>query len=132
MYLLDTNIWIHFLNDTSAAITERIKAEDPASLYLTSINKAELVYGAYASDHVVNNMRKLDELFATLQSLPFDDSCTDHYGRLRAYLKRIGRPIGANDMLISAIALANNLTVVTANIREFSRVPGLRFENWEG
>ncbi len=64
-------------------------------------------------------------------SVAFDDRCADDYGRVRSMLKKQGQMIGANDLLIAAIALANNLTLVTANTSEFGRIPGLRLENWE-
>lgn len=65
------------------------------------------------------------------KSLPFDDAAAERYAGLRAGLEKVGTPIGPNDMLIAAIALANDVTVVTHNVREFSRVPGLRVEDWE-
>lgn len=64
-------------------------------------------------------------------SLPFDDRAADEYGRIRAYLARLGTPIGPNDLLIAAIALANNATLVTHNTTEFNRVPGLTIVDWE-
>ena len=77
------------------------------------------------------NLRLLNEFFAPFVSLPFDDRCADAYGRIRSDLERAGLPIGPNDTFIAAIAVAHNLTLVTANTREFERVIGLAIENWE-
>jgi tRNA(fMet)-specific endonuclease VapC len=65
-------------------------------------------------------------------SLPFDDSCAEIYGKIRADLAMAGTPISSNDIQIASIALANHLTLVTHNIREFSRIEGLKLEDWEG
>ena len=67
-----------------------------------------------------------------LRSLPFDDACAAEYGLLRADLGRAGTPIGANDLMIAAIARHHDVSVVTHNVDEFSRVVGLRVEDWEG
>ena len=75
--------------------------------------------------------RLLTSFFAPLISLPFDDACAEEYGALRATLAAAGRPIGPNDLLIAATALAHDLTLVTHNLREFSRVAGLKIEDWE-
>lgn len=92
--------------------------------------KAELLYGARASERVDENLSRLAELFGAFPSLPFDDEAASHYGVVRAQLKRAGTPIGGNDMLIAAIALAHDAAVATGNGREFRRVPGLRVLDW--
>jgi tRNA(fMet)-specific endonuclease VapC len=130
MYLLDTNACIGFLNGKGNVI-RAFQARDPKDLYLCSIVKAELLYGAWASKRVVENLRKLEPFFEPLTSLPFDDACANYLGQLRAELKGRGQPIGGNDLMIAAIALANNLIVVTHNQKEFSKVNGLRLEDWE-
>lgn len=131
MYLLDTNAVIRFVNRSSNNVTERILRAGPDSLLLCSIVKAELMYGAFNSERPLENALGYRELFRMFRSLPFDDACVEEYGQLRALLRRRGAPIGANDLLIAAIALANNLTLVTANTNEFGRISGLRLENWE-
>ena len=105
-------------------------AMDPTSLLLCSVVKAELVFGARKSAKVGDNLNRLVQFFRPFQSLPFDDSAAQQYGQIRATLERNGTPIGANDMLIAAIALAHDLTVVTRNVGEFSRVTGLRVEDF--
>jgi tRNA(fMet)-specific endonuclease VapC len=100
-------------------------------MFLYSIVKAELVYGAYHSSRVAENLRLLDRFFEPYISLPFDDDCFDAYGRIRSDLARIGQPIGPNDLQVAATAVTNNLTLVTANTNEFGRVAGFAIENWE-
>jgi len=75
------------------------------------------------------NLRLLEHFFEAVASLPFDDRCAGEYGVIREELERAGTPIGPNDLLIAATALAHDGTLVTHNIREFSRVPGLRMED---
>jgi tRNA(fMet)-specific endonuclease VapC len=97
---------------------------------LCSVVKAELLYGARKSRRVNENLARLNELFAIIDSLPFDDGAAEHYGLLRAHLESSGRLIGANDMMIAATAIAAGATLVTRNQREFLRVSGLSVESW--
>lgn len=131
MYLLDSNTVIRFINRSSQTVVERVLAAGPTSLFLCSVVKAELMYGAYYSARPEENVLGYQALFEFFRSLPFDDSCVDEYARIRALMRRRGTPIGGNDLMIAAIALAHNLTLITANTREFERIPGLRLENWE-
>lgn len=128
--LLDTDVLIHFLNGSDDGIRERMLALPQSDGKLCSVVKAELLYGARASERVDDNLARLAELFALYDSLPFDDDAAAHYGLLRAQLRRAGTPIGGNDMLIAAIALAHDASVATRNAREYRRVPGLRVEAW--
>lgn len=130
MYILDTNICIKVLNGTSPSLIARLRKEDPASLRLSSITKAELYHGARHSQNVAANLLLLDVFFQPFLSLPFDDRCAEHYGAIRADLAASGQPIGPNDLLIAATALAHDLTLITHNQREFARVVGLRLEDW--
>ena len=130
MYLLDTNTCIGFLNGKPKVIAN-FQKQVPSDLYLCSVVKAELLFGAWASGHSAENLRKLEPFFKPLVSLPFDDACADYFGRIRAELKSKGQPIGGNDLLIASISLANDLTLVTHNTKEFSKVTGLRLEDWE-
>jgi tRNA(fMet)-specific endonuclease VapC len=93
--------------------------------------KAELLRGALRSQRVELNLQRLEIFFAPLKSLPFDDTAADHYARIGADLYSRGVPIGPNDLIIAAIALAHNVTLITHNISEFGRVAGLRIEDWE-
>lgn len=92
--------------------------------------KTELIHGAFRSSRVAENLRLLERFFAPFVSLPFDDRCANAYGRLRSDLERAGTPIGPNDLMIAAVAVAHELTLVTANTREFGRVIGLAIDNW--
>ncbi len=98
---------------------------------LCDIVKAELYYGAYRGTRLESNLALYQEFFGEFVSLPFDGNAAVVYGRIRAQLEALGTPIGPNDLQIAAIALANNLILVTHNTREFSRVDGLRIEDWE-
>ncbi|HXA17218.1 MAG TPA: type II toxin-antitoxin system VapC family toxin [Thermoanaerobaculia bacterium] len=131
MYLLDTNACIRILNGTSPSLAERLRFIPRSQLRLSSVVKAELLYGARKSSRVAENMRLLERFFDSIASLPFDDGCAEEYGLLREELERAGTPIGANDMLIAATARAHHAILVTHNVREFSRVADLRLEDWQ-
>jgi len=131
MYLLDTNACIAVLNGSSPPLVAQLQRHNPVDILLCSVVKAELIYGAYQSSRPADNLRLLDRFFEPFISLPFDDTCCDVYGRVRSDLARGGTPIGPNDLLIAATAIANDLTLVTANSKEFGRVAGLLMENWE-
>ncbi|HEY6477913.1 MAG TPA: type II toxin-antitoxin system VapC family toxin [Polyangia bacterium] len=130
MKLLDTNVCIAFLNGTDAEVRTRLAAENPEEIILCSTVKAELLYGARNSTHVGRNLSNLAVFFAPFESLPFDDEAAEIYGLVRAQLRRAGRPIGGNDLIIAATALAADATLVTRDQEEFRRVPGLRVEAW--
>ena len=131
LYLLDTNACIRVLNGSSAPLVARLRRQAPSEIGISSVTRAELLYGARRSARVAENLRLLAAFFAPLVSLPFEDACAEQYGALRASLSAAGKPIGPNDLLIAATALAHNLTLVTHNLREFSRVTGLKVEDWE-
>lgn len=131
IYLLDTNVCIHLLNEKNPIILHHLRQHSPADIALCSVVKAELLYGARRSQRIEANLQLLKAFFAPLQSLPFDDECAEHYGKIHADLLTQGKPIGSNDTLIAAIARANDAVLITHNSSEFSRVAGLRMEDWE-
>ena len=131
MFLLDTNACIRLLNGTSPALAARLRAQRSRMVRLCSIVKAELLYGARHSERVAQNLELLQRFFAPFECLVFDDACAEQYGVIRADLAREGSPIGPNDLLIAATAKAYDLTLVTHNVGEFCRVPGLRVSDWE-
>jgi len=131
MYLLDTNTCIQLLTGRSPSVTKRFLACHPSQTKLCSIVIAELIYGAYHSQNVEQNLLLLEKFCEPLESLVFDDNCANYYGILREELTKKGQLIGANDMFIAAIALANQAILVTHNVKEFSRISTLRFEDWE-
>lgn len=129
MKILDTDICIAFLNGRDKKLERRF-LDETDGLILCSVVKAELFFGAACSQRPEENRRKLAVLFDTLDSLSFDDECAEHYGRIRADLKKKGTPIGPNDLLIAATALGHGVSVITRNAREFERVDGLHVEVW--
>jgi tRNA(fMet)-specific endonuclease VapC len=130
-YLLDTNACISYLNNSASPVRSRIFSLKPSNIFICSVVKAELFYGVLNSGNPKKNMDKLNVFLNQIRSLPFDDDSALIFGNIRTYLARIGKPIGPYDLQIAAIALQNNLTLVTHNISEFSRVPDLICEDWE-
>ncbi len=131
IYLLDTNVCIHLLNEKQSRVSQNFKQHNPADIVLCSVVKAELLYGARRSQRIEANLQLLKAFFAPLQSLPFDDECAEHFGQIHSDLLTQGKPIGPNDTLIAAIARAYDATLITHNTAEFSRVAGLRIQDWE-
>ena len=131
MYLLDTNACIKILNSSSAELVERFRLQSPSAIRLCSVVKAELDYGARKSARPADNLRVLSDFFRPLVSLPFDDDCSKKYGVIRSELERMGQSIGPNDLMIASIATTHDLTLVTHNVDEFSRIVGLSWEDWE-
>jgi len=131
MYLLDSNVCIRLLNQKHAGIEKRFRNCEPSEISLCSIVKAELLYGARHSLLVEGNLHRLELFFSPFGSLPFDDACAEIYARIRQDLSTQGCLIGPNDLLIAAVALANDAVLVTHNQKEFCRVAGLRLTDWE-
>lgn len=131
MFLLDTNTCMRLLNQTHPNILKRYRRVSPSEISICSVVKAELFYGARHSKAVEANLRRLSLFFSPLSSLSFDDRCAEEYGQIRADLSVQGKLIGPNDLMIGAIARAHDAILVTHNVGEFSRVTGLRIEDWE-
>jgi tRNA(fMet)-specific endonuclease VapC len=131
MWLPDTNVWIHYLNPAASPVKERFLQHLPQSIVLCDIVKAELYFGAYKSQRREANLRLLQTLFGQFGSLPFNGGAARIFGEIRADLARKGTPIGPYDLQIAAIALANDLTLVTHNTAEFGRIGSLKLEDWE-
>ena len=129
-YLLDTNVWVDYLNGQYPGVTRRIQRCPPEDICCSSIVIAELRYGADKSQNKVANHAKLDVLTAEIQCLDFDLEAATAFGRVRVALEEAGRVIGPYDMLIAAHALSRQLILVTDNVGEFSRVKDLEVENW--
>ena len=130
-YLLDTNACIKYLTQRSPPIVARVRNTKPTDIALCSVVKSELLYGAYKSQRVEQNLQSLEKFFGPFQSLPFGDGAAAAAGEIRATLEQRGTPIGPNDLLIAATALANGLTLVTHNTEEFARIDGLSLDDWE-
>jgi len=131
IYLLDSNVCIQLLNGRHRGVIDCFHRHDPLDTVLCSMVKAELLRGARRSQRIELNLQRLETFFTPLKSLPFDDTAAEHYARIGADLSGRGTPIGPNDLIIAATALAHNATLITHNTGEFSRVAGLRIEDWE-
>lgn len=131
LYLLDTNCCIAYLNRSSQSIYDHLVALSPDDVCICDVVKFELYFGAYKSSKVEQNLATLSTFFADFISLPFDGDAAAICGQVRATLKSQGTPIGAYDLQIAAIALSNNLTLVTHNTNEFQRVENLQLVDWQ-
>jgi tRNA(fMet)-specific endonuclease VapC len=129
-FALDTNIVIALLKTRASPLAERIRSRSVEEIAVSSIVMFELYFGAFNSARTAENVSKLAA--ARFQVLPFEQEDAKHAGEIRAVLRQKGTPIGAFDLLIAGQARARGLTLVTANVREFHRVPGLQVEDWSG
>ena len=129
VYMLDTDICIYVMRDRPAGIQHQFERH-VGQLCISMITHAELLYGAEKSGRRAQNLRAVEEFAARLEVLPFSVGAAAHYGQLRAELERAGTVAGPYDMLIGAHARSEGLVLVTNNVREFERMPGLRLENW--
>jgi tRNA(fMet)-specific endonuclease VapC len=132
-YLLDTNACIALINGKPAAVRIRFdKAiRGDSQIYISSVVSFELWYGIAKSARIDINTRRLETLLSSsVIALPFESEDSRAAGTIRAVLEPAGRPIGAYDYLIAGQAMARQLTLVTANVSEFSRVKGLSWQDW--
>jgi len=128
-YLLDTNIVIYVIKRRPLPVLE-VFNQHHARMAVSSITLAELAHGAEKSSNVSRNIAVVEDFVSRLDVLPYDDKAAWHYGNIRAVLEKSGQPIGLNDLHIAAHARSKGLTLVSNNLREFERVPGLLQENW--
>ncbi|SRR6185295_14442126 len=131
IYLPDTNACITLLRTRNSPLIDRWRSVRPTDIVLCSVVVYELRYGAERSANPLDGHAKLALFLSPFTSLPFDDQCARKCAEIRAELERAGKVIGPHDMQIAAIALQHGLTLVTHNMREFSRVSGLKLEDWE-
>lgn len=130
MYLLDTNICIYAINGKHPRLSRRLLTVHPNDIFISSVTVGELEYGAAKSRWGSRTRQIMYAFLANFTILPFTEKDAVLFGRLRAELAAAGTPIGAYDLMIAAQGLSGNVTVVTHNIREFSRVPGIVLEDW--
>ena len=128
IFLLDTNA-ANSLNKETPSFMERRLGFSPKDFGISSIVAFEIFFGAYRGTRVQANLRELERL--QLEILPFDHDDARAAGRIRADLQRLGTPIGPYDILIAGQAMARELILISRNVREFTRVQGLRVENWD-
>jgi tRNA(fMet)-specific endonuclease VapC len=129
-YLLDANAVIALLNDTTSPIARRIRRYAPRDIGVSAVVVHELYYGAFKSQRVEKNVARVNAL--QFPVLEFDQDDARQAGEIRAHLASKGTPIGPYDVLIAGQAKARKLTLVTHNTTEFTRVPGLKVEDWKG
>lgn len=129
LYLLDTDICIYVINERPAQVLAQFLAHEDEGIGISAVTAAELHYGVSKSGSQ-RNRRALDGFLAPLTLFEFDAAAARAYGEVRAGLEKKGVPIGPLDTQIAAHAVALGLVLVTNNVREFRRVPGLRVENW--
>lgn len=127
-HLLDTDVCIAVLRGRDAGAQIRLRAMPEAAI--STITIAELAHGAARSSAPDTNEAEVRGLAAALRVIELDADAAWHAGRIRADLARNGTPIGGYDVLIAGVARSRDLTLVTGNVREFRRVPGLRIEKW--
>lgn len=129
-YLLDTSVCVELIRGRRARLLKRMAERPTSDFGISSITLAELQYGAERSGRPPHQRQTLEKFLIAIAVLDFDADAAAIYGRIRVQLETAGTPIGALDTLIAAHALSHNLTLLTHNLREFKRVPGLRAEDW--
>ena len=128
-YMLDTNICIFTIKNKPQLVREAFNRHH-GQLAISTVTLMELIYGAEKSGNPQRNLTVVEGFVARLEVLDYDDHAAEHSGQLRAELAKAGTPIGPYDQLIAGHARALGLILVTNNLREFQRVPGLRVEDW--
>lgn len=129
-YLLDTDTCIMIIRQKPPRLLERLLAQDPGSVGVSAITVAELSYGVWKSRDPARNSQALERFLLPLIVAPFDEAAATAYGPIRTALESSGQIIGGMDLLIAAHARALKAVLVTNNVREFQRIPGLMIENW--
>jgi len=129
-YLLDTNICIYIIKKKPESVFNKFKECEPGSIAISSVTLAELQYGINKSSSPEKNQKALDQFLLPLDIIDFNASAAIEYGLIRANLEKKGTPIGALDLLIAAHAKSIGVTIITNNVKEFSRVDSLAIENW--
>lgn len=128
-YILDTNICVYWLKGVNG-IDKKLSALDIENIFVSSITIAELLYGAYNSSKIDNNLEKVKEFDASINSFELDRQCLEVYAQIKAKLKSEGKIIDDFDILIASTAIVNNCVLVTNNVKHFERIDGLSIENW--
>ncbi len=131
-YMLDTNICIYIIRQKPARVLERFLALSPGDVGISVITVSELQHGVHKSNRPEQSAQALAQFLLPLTVADFTAQAAKIYGEIRAHLERQGNVIGPLDLFIAAHALQRNVTLVTNNMGEFARVPGLRLKNWAG
>jgi tRNA(fMet)-specific endonuclease VapC len=128
--MLDTNICIYLIKGQPASILDGFASHPVGDIGISVITLAELEYGVCKSSRPARNREALEQFVSPLEVAPFDRRATAAYGKLRTLLEKKGQPIGSMDLLIAAHAISLDVRLITHNVKEFGRVPGLRIEDW--
>ncbi|MCY4281335.1 MAG: tRNA(fMet)-specific endonuclease VapC [Gammaproteobacteria bacterium] len=128
-YMLDTNIVIYVIKNRPLNVRKMFKRHS-GQMAISAVTLGELIYGAEKSTQPERNLQDIESMTARLEVLPFNETAAIHFGQIRAELMRVGTPIGPYDQMIAGHARATGLLIITNNVNEFKRVPGLRVENW--
>jgi len=129
-YLLDTDICIYLIKNHPPAVQRRFRQHSLGSICLSTVSLFELRYGVSKSNRQRANQGALDAFVEMLELVELDSAAALAAADCRASLERRGTPIGPYDLLIAGVALSRDMTLVSNNIREFSRIEGLKVENW--
>ena len=130
MKLIDTNIIIYLLRYQPEYLKIRFAEELSGGLYISSITLAELRKGIENSSKKSQAESSLSDILELLKVIPLGEKEAYEYGKIRAYLRRIGYTVGEFDLLIAAAAIAHNMPLVTNNTKDFRNIPGLVLEDW--
>jgi tRNA(fMet)-specific endonuclease VapC len=128
-FMLDTNICIFTIKNRPQEVREAFQ-QHHGQMCISTVTLMELIYGAEKSDFPERNLASIEGFAARLEVLKYDADAAAHTGQLRAEQAKSGKPIGPYDQMIAAHARSKGLILVTNNLREFERVPGLRVEGW--
>jgi tRNA(fMet)-specific endonuclease VapC len=129
-YCLDTNTCVDALRGARPGLVARFASLTPEDIQIPSMVRAELLHGALRSADPAQARRAVQRFLSPYEVVAFDGEAADHYADIRCGLESRGMPIGPNDLVIAATARSRGLVLVTHNTDEFSRVPGLRLEDW--
>lgn len=129
-YMLDTNVCVELIRKQPTKLVDHLNQLRAGDVGVSAITVSELQHGVHKSKNPEQNIAALEQFLLPLLVAEYDYDAASVYGQVRAYLERVGSPIGSMDLLIAAHALSLNAILVTNNVREFARVPDLQVEDW--
>ena len=129
-FFLDTDICIFVLRGQYPALMQAFRTSNPSRIRVSAVVMAELFLGARLSRHALTAQKAVDAFLAPYEIVPFDRSAAEAYAHIREELQGAGQIIGSNDLMIAATAVAHRGTLITHNVKEFMRVPGLKVQDW--
>ena len=130
MFFIDTNTCIYFMNGKFPSVREKFLSVSPKEIKISSVVKGELLLGAFKSRTREKTTEKVERFLKPFEIVDFTDKMSYDYADIRKDLEFVGTPIGANDLLIAATVLYEKATLITHNVDEFSRINGLKIEDW--